>query len=215
MIERATWVAVACASLAGCFEVNTSQSPLSTTYAVSNQQKMQSAHHWNVLAMHQADQLAESEAIAGKSLFIDVRNDTSAFGSTYKSLLTSALIANGVQVSSTETGSAKIVYDVSVVEHDDRDPNRMPVGYWTALTAGVWVASEITNPVFGTLALAAANDAFSGNTVYADTDHEVAITTQVLTADRVSFSSSSIYYLNGGDTGNYKTHKNIKLTAER
>ena len=204
-------IVLACLPLTGCFELNTAQSPLATSFPVSNQQKMQSAQHWSVLANHQAELLAKNSELEGQPMFIDSRKSRSKFSRSYKSLLTSALINNGVIVSTTPLGAANITYDVSLVEHSDRDPNRMPLGYWTALTAGVWVASEVTSPVVGTLAAAAGVDAFSGNSINADTDHEVIITTQVALNERISYSSSNVYYVNNGDTGNYSS-RDITLT---
>lgn len=215
MLNKILVMGVSSSLLAGCFAVNTAQSPMGTTFEASEQQKMQSAHHWDVLANHQAELLAGNSDLAGAFLYVDSGNDTSTFGKTYSKQLTSALIKNGLLVSKTPGGAAVVEYDVSVVEHSDREPNRMPVGFWTALTAGVWVASEITSPVVGALGAAAAADAFSGNNLYADTDYEVVITTQVSMNNQISLSTSSVYYVNGGDTGNYKSVKNVKLTASK
>jgi len=215
MIKKIFAVGLSCAVLTGCFELNTSQSPIGTTFETSNQQKMQSAHHWDVLANHQAEMLADSGKLSGAAFYVDGGSDTSSFGKTYKTLLTSALIKNGLSVSTQPNGAAVINYEVFIVEHSGREPNRMPVGFWTALTAGVWVASEITSPVVGSLGAAIAADSFSGNNLYADTDHEVVITTQVAMNNIIGFSSSNVYYVNGGDTSNYKKVKNVQLTATK
>ena len=49
--------------LSGCFYANTSQAPIATTYPYTEQQRMQAAHHWDVLARHEATQILQRERV--------------------------------------------------------------------------------------------------------------------------------------------------------
>lgn len=218
MVKKLLVCGVCAGLLSGCFQTNTSQAPLATTYPISEQQKMQAAHHWNVLAQHEAGLITQSAAATHTPLYIteDARN--TPFGRGFSALLTSKLVQQGADIRTQPDGAATLRYQVEVVEHSDRDSVRQAPGSWTALAAGVAVAAlsvERWNaPELLVAPLAIGADLYSGNAVE-DSNHEVIITTQIVRGNRVLHSSSNIYYINGGDLNHYTPSKNttIKVTG--
>lgn len=68
-------------------------------------------------------------------------------------------------------------------------------------------------PALALLPLAGAADLFSGSWT-SETDQEVVITTQAIQGNQILYSSSNIYYINGGDKDQYRAHKlNLKPVA--
>ena len=85
--------------LSGCFYANTSQAPIATTYPYTEQQRMQAAHHWDVLARHEATRILQRERVRNRDLHIseadsgDLHADSGgAFGRGFRTLLTSELV---------------------------------------------------------------------------------------------------------------------------
>lgn len=207
MIWKTTALVAASLVLTGCFNVNTSQAPIAKTYAYSEQLKMQAAHHWNVLAAHQAEQILASERLKGQTLYIADADGHSAFNEAFSALLTSQLVSRHGSVSLNSGNSLQVSYQVQVVEHQDRGAIRAPHGAWTALAAGIAVATIPYNnwsePSLALIPVAALVDVFSGSWV-SESNQEVVITTQVSDNQRILYSTSNIYYINGGDSDHYK-----------
>jgi uncharacterized protein YceK len=191
--------------LSGCFTIMTSQAPMVATYGISEQQKMQAAHHWLVLAEHEAHNMLVNPTLSGKALYVQA-GEGADFAQGFESLLTSELVTRGGFVR-TEPGNAALVATrVQVLRHRDRHLVRAPQGALTALAAGIAVATIPYNhwaePALALIPVAAVGDAFSGNWT-ARSDTEVIVTTQVTENSRVLYSSSNIYYINGGDNDHY------------
>lgn len=201
--------------LSGCFTVNTTQAPMATTYPYSEQQTMQAAHHWDVLAEYEAAGMLRSAALRGKSLFINGNDENSTFARSFQDLLTSQLVSNGALVRTDPVNAARVDYRVQLVKHTDRDYIRAPQGTWTALASGIAVATIPVNhwsePALALIPGAALVDLFSGSWE-SISDHEVVITTQVTDNGRILYSSSNIYYINGGDAGQYASSKPLPVT---
>ncbi|MGB0468620.1 MAG: hypothetical protein ACPGF7_13960 [Pontibacterium sp.] len=171
---------------------------------------MQAVHHWDVLAKHQAEQIIASKKLPFGRVYIkDAPQGAPAFIAAYKNLLTSQLIAADVAVSSTPASAAEVTYEVQLVEHKDRDSIRRPEGFWTAVAAGVYVTAlpfvnSWDGAGLGVLPIGAAigADIMSGSFVD-ETNFEVIITTQIASESTVLYSSSNLYYVNGGDSNHY------------
>jgi len=205
MLRKLCLLGIGSTLLAGCFGVHTSQAPIATTYTLTEQQKMQAAHHWNVLAQHQADMLVQQ--FANKPLYIKGAEQTTPFSTAFDSLLTSQLVSAGAFVKTSPNLAAQVTYKVQVVEHKDRERIRAPEGAYTALAAGIAVATipynQWSEPALALIPAAAGADLFSGSWT-SETNQEVVITTQVTDAGQVVYSNSSIYYINPGDNDHYK-----------
>lgn len=207
MIRKVTTLCAASLVLTGCFQVNTAQVPVATTYAYSEQQKMQAAHHWDVLAAHQAEQMLASDRLAGRTLYVAGAEGGGAFNQAFNALLTSQLVSRNAHVSLTAANALSVTYQVQLVEHNDRGYTRAPQGAWTALAAGIAVATipynQWSEPSLALIPAAGIVDLFSGSWT-SKSDQEVVITTQVSDNQRILYSSSNIYYVNGGDSGHYR-----------
>ncbi|WP_254262536.1 hypothetical protein [Marinobacterium weihaiense] len=180
---------------------------------------MQAAHHWDVLAQHQAELLTQNDLLKSQPLYIKGADQVTPFSTAFDSLLTSQLVEKGAYVKTSAAQAAQISYKVQVVKHDDRGAIRPPKGALTALATGIAVATIPFNhwgePALALLPAAGAADLFGGN-LTSETDQEVVITTQVTMADQVVYSNSSIYYINPGDNGHYKPApvKNVNVSNE-
>lgn len=207
-------IGMASLTLGGCFYANTSQAPIATTYPYSEQQRMQAAHHWNVLARHEATQILRRERVRFRDLHIpDAHQDAThaysggEFGRGFRTLLTSELVSRGANLTTQpQANSAEIHIDVDVIEHRDRGFVRPPVGAFTALAGGIAVAAIPLNqwaePALGLIPAAVAADVTSGSWTHTG-DEEVIITTQILDGEQILYSSSNIYYINSGDRRQY------------
>ena len=222
MVKKLLALGVCTGLLSGCFQANTSQVPLATTYPTSEQQKMQAAHHWDVLAEYEARLIARTLQSKVLALNVNGGDADSEFYQGYTNLLTSQLVKKGLIVVDKPNGAAKVSFDVNVVEHTDRDNRRDVPGSWTLLATGVAVAAHVADhwstPAKVLFPVAVAADIYSGNWVK-DSEFEVIITTQVTDHSQIIHSSSNIYYINGGDASHYmptpKEHvKRIRVTDQ-
>lgn len=201
-------------SLGGCFYANTSQAPIATTYPYSEQQRMQAAHHWEILARHEADKILTRERVRFRDLYIapPAQGAFSAysggeFDRGFRALLTSELVTRGANVMTAPSdNTASVEIDVGVVQHRDRGFVRPPVGAFTALTAGIAVATLPINhwrePALGLIPAAAVADVTSGSWTYTGNE-EIIVTTRIVDGERILYSSSNIYYINAGDRRQY------------
>lgn len=215
---RPACIGLASLVLSGCFYANTSQAPIATTYPYSEQQRMQAAQHWEVLAQHEAAGILRSERVRFRDLHIPAQEHTSVsayyggeFERGFRTLLTSELVSRGGSVMThPSTGGATVQVDVEVVEHRDRGYIRPPFGAYTALAGGVTVASMAlgnwSEPALALIPAAMVADTTSGSWTY-EGKEEVIITTQIVDNDRILYSSSNIYYINAGDRRHYAPHR--------
>ncbi|MBN7795502.1 hypothetical protein [Parahaliea mediterranea] len=209
-------VTLATVLLSGCFAVMTSQAPIATSYGISDQQKMQAAHHWLVLAEHEAHNMLRSPALSGKALFVEPGEDVD-FARGFESLLTSELVTRGGFVRTEPVNTALVDTRVQVVRHKDRDFVRAPQGALTALATGIAVATipynHWTEPALALIPAAVAGDAYSGSWL-SRSNTEVIVTTRVTENSRILYSSSNIYYINSGDNDHYGAARSIPVTDQ-
>ncbi len=189
--------------------------PQPASYAYSEQQKMQAAYHWDVLANDVANrinnQLVQSDLI-DKSVFVKTtcgtdgipceRGETTQFNEGFRDLLITRLVNYGVPTSSdNKISDIEVNYKVQVVYHLARRPT-FPPGMITALTAAVVVLRHAPGAIQA-LALAAgidiANSAGPWNGHY-----EVIITTSMVTDEKYLFRTSDIYYISDPDFWHYQ-----------
>lgn len=210
---------LAIAPLSGCFQLNTSQAPLAKSWPLTEQQRMQAAHHWEVLARNEARAIMESQRLRERPLYVAPASTETPFSRGFHSLLESALVQQGGLVSTRPEGAVRVDYDVQVVSHNDRGFIRKPVGTFTALTSGIALATHPFNhwsePALALIPGAALFDAFSGNLVEVG-DTEVIITTRADEFDTLLHASSNIYYINAGDTHHYRVEETggLRLSSQ-
>lgn len=222
MIPRAIFLISLIFIMCGCAQV-----PTSVTYPYSPQQKMQAAHHWNVLAEDVATQVSDtlkSKNLLSQQVFIQPycgapsercspHNET-PFGEGFTDLLITKLVNSGIKVSTEENKSLIVTSKVQVVYH--RANREVPkTGALAVLTAGVFVLREAFTywdtpariaAVAGTaLALSEADDATDGNFIMRKLPHhEIIISTSILKDKAYLMRKSDIYYINNADFWHYK-----------
>lgn len=208
--------------ISGCTRI-----PQPASYAYSEQQKMQAAHHWDVLASDVANQI-NNELIRSdyidKSVFVKPtcgseaepceRGQTTQFNEGFRDLLITRLVSFGVPTSIEDTtATIKVNYKVQVIYHA---ANRYttPPGALTALTAVVSVFRHAPSEL-QTLALAAGLD-IANSAAPRNGHYEVIITTSMVTDEKYLFRTSDIYYINDPDFWhyqNYSTGKTIQMVS--
>lgn len=210
MIRKVVLLSAIALTLPGCFYAKTSQAPIAKTYPLTEQHKMQAAHHWQVLADYEAKGILHQ--LKGQSVYIKEKmaDDSTSFDSTFRELLISELVSDGASVMVTPNAMAEVSFDVNVIQHKDRGPIRHPEGSLTALTLGVALVNNAVNnwsdPEVVAFPAAVVGDVFSGNIV-SEEDHEIAITTRVTQNGKLLHSSTNLYYINPGDADHYKKEK--------
>ena len=191
--------------LAGC----NSQIPQAVTYPMSTQQKMQAAEHWNILAEDTAAQVAAAiEArpdLSGRPINVEAPNN-SAFATAFHDLLISRLVFRGLQVPLDPEGTLILTYHTSRVTHSWRF-NRPPPGLLTSLALGISVVHELekVSTEWSYVALTAAGfiaDVAIGHYTW-PSDTEIIITVEMTENNRYVLHTSSIYYINDPDVGQY------------
>jgi hypothetical protein len=193
--------------LAGC-AAGTSQAPYATTYPRTEQQKMQAAHHWDVLAEYEACRILDAVKDKSKPIYIEAPTAVdSAFAHAYQPMLLSQLVNKGaVVVTEPVAGNVRVSYFTQVLEHKDRGYVAPAPGTYTALGAGVVAvaaAADSWEPGgLAALPVLLAADVLSGG--YARVElTEVIITTRVIEGILVLHSDTDIFYYNPGDTDHY------------
>lgn len=197
--------------LSGCFATRTSQAPIATTYPLSEQQRMQAAWHWEILARDQAQRILQNPRLRLVPLYVagpEGGREGNEFHRGYRALLTSELVGGGARVSTVAEQAAEVRFEVQAVRHRGRGFVRPPEGAFTTLAAGIAVATLPYNhwsePALALIPGAVLADLFSGSWTYTGND-EVIITTQVIENQRILYSGSNLYYINRRDRDHYQT----------
>ena len=201
--------------------------PQPAPYAYSEQQKMQAAHHWDVLASDVANQINNQLVISDyvdKTVFVKAtcgtdampceQGETTQFNEGFRDLLITRLVNFGVPTSADKKISdIDINYKVQVVYHATKRYT-IPPGSLTALTAVVAVFRHAPSTLQA-LALAAGLD-IANSAGPRHGHYEVIITTSMVTDEKYLFRTSDIYYINDPDFWHYQnapTGKTIQMVS--
>lgn len=204
-----------------------SRLPLPASYALSEQQKMQAAHHWDVLAYDVANQINNrliSSDNVDKEVFVKATcgneatpcgpGQTTQFNEGFRDLLITRLVNFGVPTSNTKRDmDIEINYKVQVIYHAARRFTTGP-GVLTALSTAINV---FRNAPSGLQLLALGGALDIANAAAPQNGHyEVIITTSMVTAQKYLFRTSDIYYINDPDFWHYQnvaTGQTIQLVT--
>ncbi len=204
-----------------------SRIPQPASYAFSEQQKMQAAHHWDVLAADVANQINNQLIISDyvdKAVYVKAtcgtdavpceQGETTQFNEGFRDLLITRLVNYGVPTSSNKKlTDIEVNYKVQVIYHASNRYTMAP-GTLTALTA---VISVFRNAPSTLQALAIATGFDLLNTASPINGHyEVIITTSMVTEEKYLFRTSDIYYINDPDFWHYQnapTGKTIQMVS--
>lgn len=210
-----------------------SQTPKPATYDFSEQKKMQSAGHWDILAEDVAGQIRimlEDRGYVTQPVYVqppcgaplgpcEVHFET-PFGEGFYDLLLTHLVNQGLKVSAEEYGSLIVTNKLQVIWHnEDRRTRALKPGMLTkiaALASGwAWVIRDAVDHVgwdggasaaVAGAAVTAAGiyDIASGTFAKGVPHSEVIITTSIRDFDRYLMRKSDIYYINDADYWHYK-----------
>lgn len=217
----------ACVGFTGCAS-RYADTPAPTRFANEDQQKLQAARHWQLIAEHFAGQLAAglNGKLAGRALYVPQPGGEQLFVEGFRELLITALVERGVPIAVSESGA--VVADVRYNAYRFR-PERLASTYYygeaTTLAAGLWAVSSVlvgnlssaTGVEAGTKLVTAAlgvdgfgwlkNEAF-GNARFASgpvPQSEILLTVSVADGGRIVSRYSNIYYTADADADLYWT----------
>ncbi len=211
-------------AVSGCI-----RSPQPETYPFTVQQKMQAAHHWEVLANDVANRI-NNELIRRGYLETPVYvshscgDDTDCgpdggfpFDEAFNDLLTTQLVGFGVPTQAENDGSGLVVnYKVQVVFHRDPPLQWPRPGVITSLAAGIIVLRNAPDEILA-LAAAATTDILRATSTV-NGHYEVIISTSIVDNNLYLMRTSDIYYINDPDFWQYRKSApaaEIELTSSR
>lgn len=195
-------------------------------YSYSTQEKMQAAHHWNILAKDLSNKI-NNELIRSDFLETPIfvketcgndfepcqEGETTEFDEGFRDLLITDLVNYGIPTSSIPDREAITVnYKVQSVYHSSNRVRTFRPGALTALTAFITVMRHAPEDIIA-IALAATSDSVNAAFVK-QSNMEVIITTSMVFRNKYIFRSSDIYYINTKDAHHYKKFKNTAKTVE-
>ena len=193
--------------LTGCY----SQVPKPTTYPMTYQQKMQAAHHWQVLADDVGNQITRfikyEDLNQADQFGIYIEPLPGIFGQAFTHMITANLVESDVRVVHKKEKCPVIRFEIQLIKHKAERFNRPVPGTLTALAAGIWVLREISWDTLAALAIpaAAVGDVALGAMATLP-KHEVLVTTSVIgTNNRYLLYRNDIYYINDKDWRLYPT----------
>lgn len=183
--------------LLGCAQV-----PKPSTYPLTYQQKMQAAHHWDLLAKEVAQKVVSEQGNLGTS-GVYVPPGKGVFGAAYSSLVMTELANSGVTLAASPQGAAVLGVEVQLIQYRAKWPdraNRRHPGFWTAVGTIVRCADYMTFNMV--IPAGVAMDLMEGSTTTLS-KHEVVVTTSLQKDGQYLMRLSSIYYVNDADRGQY------------
>lgn len=193
-------------SLAACGR----ERPLPVNHPMATETVIASATHWQDLAADVADNLLAAQP--GINLVaVDTPDDDSPFGVNFREMLITELFKRGFEVA--DSAPTHVAFDWHVVRHP---PEKAAVeGKAFELVgagAGIYglyrLARDNLAPLSGAaLGATAAGGLIAGSWIADNTNNEVVITTTVLDGPHIIHRQTDIYYLETGESSNFKSSK--------
>jgi hypothetical protein len=200
------------------------QVPKPSTYPYSFQQKMQAAHHWDVLAKEVAAGVTASlrggTVSSGDAVYVQ-SDDRSPFGRAFRTFLITELTKQGIPVSVNPDTPLQIDWAVQLVAHGANRINPpLPLAFTAlaGLTYGVSIAWDkldaieaggVTAGVVGPLL-----DFLVGTDSFAPLPHsEVIITTMITRTGAILARNTAPFYINDEDRQHYWSRPDLPGTA--
>jgi len=195
-------------------------------YPYSKQEKMQAAHHWNILAKDLSNRI-NNELIRSDFLETSVfvketcgsdsapceKAKTTEFDEGFRDLLITELVNYGIPTNAKPDREAITVnYKVQVVYYRANRFRTLQPGLLTALTTAVAVLRNAPSEIIA-ISLAAGVD-YANSALAMSSNYEVIITTSMVFRQKYLFRSSDIYYINGADFYHYQKGRNSAKTIQ-
>jgi len=142
MLIKTPSLILAAAVLAGC-AVPYTPVPLATNFPTSEQNKLQAAAHWGVIADHLEKRIvAELKQGPQRPFFIHEYPQATPFQRALTTQIISSLVRDGYVVSRAPAGALRIDLDVQALTFSPERPQFRPSFTTNLLAHNVWIASE-------------------------------------------------------------------------
>lgn len=206
-IKALGWTVAAGAAfaLSGC---GSAPIPLAQNFELTNQYKVRSAGHWELLSR---DVVAQTRATLEKAgyapstpLHVAAPPQSSAFDLGFRDFLITELVQGGATVQQNPGAVLEVTYNTQVVRHNSARPHFIP-GQFTMLAAGVMAAyglrhQHLDTQLLATLGLTGAADYANSINSGGPTNTELILTTTVSRAGQYVARKTDVYYLENADT---------------
>lgn len=133
--------------------------PAPARFENAEQQKLQAANHWKLIARHIAKQIADDTAdrLNGRLIYVPTPNNEQAFVTGFRELLITELVRQGTPVSIKPEQALQVDVQYSIFKFsEERARQTYHYGDATALAAGLWAVGGV---MAGNLASAKGVDA--------------------------------------------------------
>lgn len=203
------------AMLAGCAQ---SPIPVAGNFDLTEQKKVRSAGHWQVVsrdAVKETLKLLDEAGVASNARLAVVQPEkSSGFDKVFHEMLTTELVRSGRRVTNSAQNVVQVSYTVQLVEHKSERPHFVP-GIYTMLTAGVGVVYGLRNQhldakMAGALGGAVLADYASSVYSGGPTHTELVLTTSAGTPDQILSRKTDVYYIEDADTSLFKPAPEFK-----
>ena len=207
-------------ALAGC-ATQYSGAPIATNFPNSEQQKLQAASHWQVIATNTAQTLIAHLPTQNDRYFVESNSIDSEFNHAVENQLRTSLVNSGKMVAKYPANVLHVTVDTQVVPftHDGLKPQftgaptLLALGVWTvmpvagrALASG-WTLSSALRATAGAATIAAGGvDAYDWfGSKYAGNIPKTEIIVTVSVSDTADYlaRTTNVYYVNDSDQALY------------
>jgi hypothetical protein len=202
-------LAIGLALLAGCAQ---SPIPVAGNFDLTEQKKVRSAGHWQIIAQSAAREtlkmLDEAGAASNGRLAVVSPEKSTSFEKAFHEMLTTELVRSGRRVATGGQNVLQVSYTVQLVEHKSHRPQFAP-GRYTKLAAGVGVIYGLRNQhidaaLAGALAFAGVADYVASTDAGGPTHTELVLTTSASTPDQILTRKTDVYYIEDLDKTLFK-----------
>jgi len=207
------WTAVAGAAvlLAGC---GSAPIPLAKNFPLTEQHKVRSAGHWELVARDVVTQTRAMVGGADAPMYVALPQGASAFDRGFREFLITGLVQSGASVHDQPGVGLEVSYNAQVVRHRSARPHFIP-GVYTMLAGGVMAAyglrhSHLDAQLAAGLGLAVAAD--YANSIYTGgpTNTELILTTTVMRDGQYVARKTDVYYLENADAPLFVRHQHYR-----
>lgn len=182
------------------------EAPIPVNFPTAEQQKLQAAAHWNIIAEDVAIRIAGKIA-ERKPIFINLPRAVSPFERAFANLLASALSARNFELAEKPENAISIGITTQVVEFSPNRPITHYPGGATALLAGIYAlhVGEATAGAVASAGIMAADAASWFHSKFATEETpqtEIIVTISIGDGTRYT-KLSNIYYVTNADASLY------------
>lgn len=197
--------------LAGCqkLKVPYTEAPVATNFEKTEQNKLQSASHWQMIVDRTVLEL-KRKLPSGKPLYIRQTPEDSKFQRAFNQKLMNQLINDYVVQKHPGDGAVTVEVKTDYVKWADRARRDPVMGEITLLTGGLWVLRNIYvhgSPGAAMMGAAVSADAyFAANSKLAKgprPKHELVVSVVASDSNRFYANETNVYYTTERDFHNY------------